>query len=458
MENENLLKQASLGKRIIAFLIDFGLAFLIGVLLNYFVTNTYMFDAIGGNEIKRSYFSFAVDSGLVNSSKNDNGEITNIYLYGYESDGNANASLSFEATPNGEFGYEAYLNKVWYYYTDFYYNDARMVKPEGYTYSASECDSYKKYVYTDIFMLPDPDSIKGNSSAARYSSDATHPYFEYGTNNDGTPNITSKPVLRETYKAIIEGSDETAKAETLTKLRDYFLTISVSGSSASVSGGIYYNAVLDMEGQNGSIQTYFYDNYNKVQIISWECSLTACLPIYFIFMFLIPAIDKQGRSIGKFIMRFSVIREDAVLMNWAQRLGRPFFMLVLISLTLIPNSFYSIIIFGCVSLVDLGFLSLSKKGKSIHDRLFRTAVVSTKDSIFFSNYQDKEEYISKSKQESDGESTSSNYENDILDLSTINARREEAKDMTPFEDFEKAKDEETANNEVEVNLHKEEDE
>lgn len=460
MENENLLKQATLGKRILAFLIDFGLAFLLGLLLNYFVTSTYMFNSLGGDEVQQAYYSFAVDSGLINSIKNDDGKITNIYLYGYEPDGSANDSLSFDATPNGEMGYEAYLNMVWDYYTDFYHNDERMVKPDGYTYSATEYDSYKKFVYTSIFLLPDPDLVKNDANATLYSSDESQPYFQYAVKEDGTANIAAKPVLRDSYKAIIEGTDEVQKKETLTKLRDYFLTISVNGTSVSVSGGIYYNAALDMEGQNGSIQTYFSEKYAQAQLISWECSLTACLPLYFIFMFLIPMIDKQGRTLGKFIMRLSVIREDSVLMNWGQRVGRPFFMLVLVSLTLIPNTFYSMIAFAGVALLDLAFLALGKKGGSIHDRLFKTAVVFTKDSIFFANYEDKEEYLLNNSKDKVEESDASNYEDAILDLSTINARRDEARRMTSFDDFEKQKDQEAAEKESEheVKLHKEDEE
>lgn len=464
MENNDLLKQATLGKRVIAFLIDFLLAFVIGTILNAFVTGTYMYDAIGGNKVTQEYYSFAKDSGLVNVVEKDDGTIQNFYLFGYTGDGQANSSYSLVETPNNVPGYQAYLDIVWSYYTEFYPTDSRMNKPDGYTYSKDECDSYKEYVYTNVFLLPDPASVKDKADAIRYSSDAAHPYFEYATKEDGTPDITAKPVLRDSYVAIINGEDASKKEETLTNLRNYFLNITLSNSTASVSGGIYYNAVLDMEGQNSSIQTYFSSKTTEASYLSWCCSLVALLPLYLIFFFVIPVIDKQGRTLGKFIMRFSVVREDAVLMRWYQRVGRPLLMLVLVSLTLIPNSYYSIIIFVGVSLLDFAFLALTRKGKSLHDRLCKTCVVFTKDSTFFSNYEDKEEYLASMKNEekqNEFDDAKLLAENSILDMSTINLRRDEAKNITSFDEFEKKKDEEMQaaeeNNANQVNLHKEEE-
>ena len=52
MENEDLLTPAPISKRAFAFIVDFVLAFIIGTLLNSFVTGTYMFDALNGNNLQ----------------------------------------------------------------------------------------------------------------------------------------------------------------------------------------------------------------------------------------------------------------------------------------------------------------------------------------------------------------------------------------------------------------------
>ncbi len=455
MENEDLLTPAPISKRAFAFIVDFVLAFLIGTLLNSFLTGTYMFDALNGNTLRQEYYSFAKDSGLFQTTADDSGEIQTISLFGYAEDGKENSSLGYIATPNGELGYEAYLDKVWNYYTVFYPTDSRMIQPENYTYSPDALDSYKEFTYTKIFLLPEIETVEGKKDAVLYSNDDSQLYFQYAVNEEGTPDFAKKPILRKEIQDKVDAKD----ADTLKNLRNYFLSVDETSGKLS---GIYYDAALHMEGQKGSNQTYFTDHYYKVQMISWECSLTAVLPIYFIFLYLIPVCDKKGRTLGKFVFRLAVVREDAVYMNPLQRCLRPLFMLILASLTLIPNSGVSMMAFGAACLIDFAFCAFSKTGKgTIHDRLFKTTEVSLKGSEIFANYEDKEMYLAKHQPQESFDDGRMLKEDTILDLSTINARRDEARNMTSFDDFEKAKDEEYAKKEAtnptnKVNLNKEE--
>ncbi len=455
MENEELLKPASVSKRAFSFIIDFVLAFIIGSVLNSFVTGVYVFDSLGGNTLQQEYYSFAKASGLVNTTE-ANGKITSIYLFGYNPDGKADSSDStFVPTPTGELAYEAYLNKVWNYYTVFYPTDARMIQPEDYTYSLTELDSYKTYVYKTIFLLPDPKEVEGKTNVTLSSTDATQPYFQYATKEDGTPNLTAKPILKADVQSKVDAND----SDTLTNLRNYFLTIVTSGSSTSVTGGIYYNAALHMEGQNNSGQTYFTEHYKKVQMISWECSLIALMPINFIFFYLIPIFDKKGRTLGKYIFGLATIRDDGIYMNSLQRFLRPLYMFILSSLTLIPNSSLSLIVFGVVALVDFAFLAMSKTNKgSLHDRLFKTTVVANKGSKIFANNEEKDAYLAKI--ETTHEENVNGSEDEVIDLSTINLHKEEAAKITSFDEFEKEKgieqEKEEKESENKVNLTKEE--
>ena len=459
MENEDLLTPAPISKRAFAFIVDFVLAFIIGTLLNSFVTGTYMFDALNGNKLQQEYYSFAKDSGLCNAVSDDSGKIQTISLFGYAENGKENSSLGFVATPNGELGYEAYFDKVWNYYTVFYPTDTRMIHPENYTYSADALDSYKEFTYTKIFLLPEIETVQGKKDAILYSNDGSQPYFQYAVQEDGTPDLAKKPILRKEIQDKVDAKDP----DTLKNLRNYFLSISEKNGSLSVNGGIYYEAALHMEGQNGSNQTYFTEHFHDVQMISWECSLTAVMPIYFIFFYLIPVCDKKGRTLGKFIFRLATVKEDAIYMGPLQRCLRPLFMFVLVSLTLIPNSGASMMAFGAACLIDFGFCAFSKTGKgTIHDRLFKTTVVSLKGSQVFSNYEDKEIYLAKHQPKEDETVNEEMLKEDsILDLSTINARRDEARKITSFDEFEKMKDEEHAKKEAmnpsnKVNLNKEE--
>ncbi len=458
MENEELLKAAPVSKRAFSFIIDFLLAFIIGTILNSFVTGVYCFDSFGGSKLQQEYYSFAKDSGLVNVTES-NGKITSIYLYGYKPDGSVDSSNSaYVATPSGELAYVAYLDKVWNYYTVFFPTDSRMVKPEGYTYSADSLDSYKTYVYKDVFLLPNPKDVEGKTDVTLYSSDSTQPYFQYATNEDGTPNLTAKPVLRSEIQAKVDLKEET----TLTNLRDYFLKITTSGTSTSTSGGIYYNAALHMEGQNNSGQTYFTEHYKQVQWISWECSLLALMPINFIIFYLIPVCDKKGRTIGKYAFGLITIHQDGLYMSPWQRFLRPLYMFVLSCLTLIPNSSISIIVFGVVALLDFGFYALSRNGLgTLHDRLFKTNVVAKKGSKVFASYDDKEMYLAKNIKAKSAPKEEGFSMDSVIDSSTINLAKEEASKITSFDEYEKEKTAEqnkieSETPESQVNLTKEE--
>lgn len=464
MENE-LLKQASLGKRFLSYLIDFLIAVVIGFVLNRFVTSNYVFEAFGGKKTTQDLYSYAADSGLTKAEKNEDGLYTNILLYGFTPDGAIDSSASasgYSPTPSGDPGYVAYLDMVWNYYTVFFPTDSRLAEeqPEGYVYRADELDSYKSYVYTSVFKLTDPETVllqvKAGETPVLISNDEAHPYFQYATDSEGKPDVTVKPALRQEY--VDKLASEETKTSTLTALRDYFLSVGATSNNVS---GVYYDSAVHMQTRN-----YFVSHSREVNIMSWECSLIAHLPLNFIIFFLIPIFDKEGRTIGKHIFKLSVVSKDGILMNPLQRIFRPLIMVILISLLLIPNSMLNFLVFGIVALIDFGVLAFSRKNPgSLHDKLMKTAVVTRKDSIYFENHEDKEEYLLEHAHDNEAE----NEENDriaaedaILDLSTLNKRREEAKNITSFDEFEKQKDQEAAERAAQdpanrVNLNKEDD-
>lgn len=464
MENE-LLKQASLGKRFLSYLIDFLIATVIGFVLNRFVTSNYVFEALGGKRTTQELYSYAADSGLTKAEKNEDGLYTNILLYGFTPDGTVDSSASasgYSPTPSGDPGYVAYLDMIWNYYTVFFPTDSRLAKeqPEGYVYKENELDSYKSYVYTSVFKLTDPETVllqvKAGETPVLVSNDEAHPYFQYATDGEGKPNVTVKPVLRQEY--VDKLASEETKKTTLTSLRDYFFSV---GATSNQLSGVYYDSAVHMQMRN-----YFVSHSREVNIMSWECSLIAHLPFNFIIFFLIPIFDKEGRTIGKHIFKLSVVSNDGVLMNPLQRTFRPLIMVVLISLLMIPNSMLNFLVFGIVALVDFGVLAFSRKTPgALHDKLMKTAVVSRKDSIYFENQEDKEEYLlehAHDNEEEKEENARLAAEDAILDLSTLNKRREEAKNITSFDEFEKQKDQEAAERAAQdpanrVNLNKEED-
>lgn len=464
-EEEQITVPASLGKRIFAYLIDVILCFVLGFLLNRFVTGTYLYDAIGGKQAQNNAYRYAADTGLVAYTVNDDGSYSNITLFGYSADGLANSSARVFSNPtnDGRPGYEAYFDAVWHYYTVFLPTDERatpFTNADGTKYTV---DDYKTYFDTKVLLLPEAKNTDPTNLATLASSDASQPYFRYALTEDGTAvDFAAKPVLTDTYVAKLASSDETEKTTAITSLRDYFLRVENNTSYA----GVYYSAVLFMEGQNDSNQTYFIENYRSMNMLSWECSLVAYLPFNVIFLLLIPLCHPKGKTIGKLIFRFSLTQDDGVLLPWWKRLLRQLFVTVEFSLLLFPNSNISFIIYALFAMIDFAVLAFGKRGFALHDLPFRSLVV-TKDSPMFKNYEEREEYMAKirAKEQAEEAENEAAAGPEILDLSTINKNREEAANMTSFDEFEKQKDEEAArlaaeqaSNDAPVSLHKDDEE
>ena len=85
----------------------------------------------------------------------------------------------------------------------------------------------------------------------------------------------------------------------------------------------------------------------------------------------------------------------------------------------------------------------------------------------FKNYEEREEYMAKirAKEQAEEAENEAAAGPEILDLSTINKNREEAANMTSFDEFEKQKDEEAArlaaeqaSNDAPISLHKDDEE
>ena len=467
-KEEQITTPATLGKRIFAYLIDAILCLVLGFLLNRFVTGTYLFGAIGGKTAQNNAFSYAADTGLVAYTQAEDGTYTNVTLYGYSADGLATSSAGvFNTSADGRLGYEAYFERVWHYYTVFLPTDSRAVPLQhedgsAFTYQQDGADDYKNYFYTKILLLPEAKNTDPSNLSSLASSDASQPYFRYALKEDGTAvDFAAKPVLTDTYLAKVNSEDVTEKSTALTALRDYFLRVENNTSYA----GIYYSAVLFMEGQNGSSQSYFMEHYRNMNMLSWECSVVAYLPLNFIFFFFIPLFQAKGKTLGKLIFRLSVTQDDGVLLPWWKRLLRQLLITIEFSLLLFPNSNISFIIYALFALIDFAVLAFGRRNFALHDLPFHSVVV-TKDSPFFRNYEEREEYMAKIHAQEAAE----NAENEaampeILDLSTINKHREEAANITSFDEFEKQKDEEAARlaaersqNETTVSLHKEEEE
>lgn len=370
-----LLVEPSPYKRIFSYVVDFIIALVLGLFVFATLGNSVLMDALGGNRAFDNITNFAVDSHLAYKTK----ETPSAALYSFAPDGKEDKAKGYVATPNGEKGYEAYLDRVWYYYTEFVNvaknPDERIVsrtKSDGTPFSS--LDYYQSFFF-DVLGF-DASSSKDNK------------YFVYAMDGDA-PDYFAKPVLNATYQAAVDSGS----TQDLEVLNNYFYFTSQEAGGS----GIYYDAVCDLEGplfKKGSVQTYYQEQFSKYSLSSYITEVICILPFNIIFFFVIPLTSKKGLTLGKRIFGLAVVNEEGYLMSTKQRIFRPLIVTLINSLFLMPNMQTGMTIYVILGAIGFFMMMFSKKKKAnIQERITKTIVVDGKQSKIFASFEEKEEYF-----------------------------------------------------------------
>lgn len=358
-------------KRIFSYAVDVLLTTVIGIILFATFGLNVLDDVFGGKEASNNISAFALDSGLTYQKP---GKEASPSIFIYNAGGTEDEKNGCVSTPNGEKGYEAYLDKVWYYYTEFLNveknPDERVVGREGYS-----LEDYYKHAYERVFGFTKDTS-------------GTNPYFTYKS-EAGVIDYTAKPVLNENYQQKVDISDESA----LNALLKYFYYEENGNYS-----GLYYEAILNMEGSyytEASVQTYYYQELNKQTISLWLTDMVCFAPFGLIFFFIIPLCSKKGQTLGKTIFKVSVVDERGFYMTWTQRIIRPLLVSLHFALLLIPNTILGFGLYFLSSIASFLFMVLGRSRQNIHEKVSHTIVVDGRKSVVFKNILDRAEYLTK---------------------------------------------------------------
>jgi uncharacterized RDD family membrane protein YckC len=443
MENIDTVKEAGYGKHIVSYLIDAAIAIIIGGTLFGTVTSTTMLASLGGDEAAQNFLAIAADSGLFEMETADDGSYLSATPYSYQASLSSLSSGSEQSAP----GYELYFSCVWNYYTVFLPKaivtadnptpDGRIAPlkdASGNPFSSKE--QYYAYFDQSVLGLPDPTLYDTHPSGSDddpllYTGAS---YYRYSLSDDKqTIDLAKKPVLQSSVQAKVDAGDEA----TLEELNEYFY---VPATSASDASGLYAAALNDLEGLGaGASQSYYAENYSRYDFAYYLCVLTAFLPLEFIVFFFIPLFMPNGETLGKKLMGLAVVGKDGLRLRPWQRILRPLAVTVLNSLFLLPYvSSFALMLFVILALVDYMMLMLSKSHQSLHDKLTQTIVADAKHSTFFATPEDKAAYAA-GLQAAKGGSGTPAQPTEILDLSTIDQSREEARKMGSFDEFEQKK-------------------
>jgi uncharacterized RDD family membrane protein YckC len=463
------VKEAGFGKRLLAYLIDAACVIILTAIFYTFVTSTYLYSALGGKQDLNEMNSFAADSSLFSPTYDTNSSVTSISLYSF-TDTKDTSGAPIEQT---KAGYAEYLDKVWHYYTVFLPSDSRTIKKtQSDSGAAYTQDDYDQYLEVDLMKFKtksavDALTLTGDPATDDATLAGDNLFFKYATKLEAgktVVDIAAMPVLRYSIQQDVDNG----VAARLTALNEYMYNSAATDNNY----GLYGNAVIDLTGGTSSqtsIQTYYSDRSTRVNYDIWVSVFVPFSVFQLIFFFVIPLCLKNGETLGKLTLSLGTCKIDGFKITLKEKIIRQFLTMTLGMLVILPWTYIGIMAYVLIALIDYMVLVMSKTHQSLHDRLAKTECYDKKASLVFIDEADMAEYASTHPEQfpelkdvaKEQENSQIAAEDSILDLSTLNKNRDEAKGMTSFDDYEKAKEQEnatkaSANPQPKVNLTKDE--
>lgn len=397
------------GKDFLAFLIDFAFAVVVAVGLYY----SFGLLILGNNDYYpaiQAQNEYVMSSGLLKETETSG----RFALFDYKDDAEG-------------YAYAKYVDTVWTFFTDTLPTKAEFsanvtvassvdgkALPAFTATPAKDNAEYLKWVYQNYF---------------RYEEGSSENIFAPSVDGD----YASKPAPTGAY----------------TDLTQYSVFLKNKLLDMEKGTGFYMDTVLLF-----NAQPTLRNISSRISLARHASMLVPYTVAPIIFFFVLPLALKEGKTLGKLFLGISVVGEDGYLASKPRIMLRQGIITFLFFALCIPNTLASILAFGVLLLIAFVSRTMSRTNQPIHDRLARTVAVLAKQSLYFASKEAEEEYLeenptsgyAKERKREDKDAHASHIsavaeaQERILDLSTINARREEARKMTSFDEFEKASD------------------
>ncbi len=402
---------ASYGKTTIAYLLDAVCTIAMIFVLYYAFGNTVLLPAQNYQATYDEYIAFMKDSGL---TKGD----TSGTLLTYD-----------ETVQDGKPGWQHYQEAVIHYYTVFIPGDsgAEFYEKDGVTKNTDgkyNADSINLFILKNVYLL---------NEDGTQASEGVDPYFVLDES-------TSDPYDVK----LVDEYVNTTESTKLAKLKTFF-------ANSDSRTGAYYEAVTHF-----STQPHFTELQSSIGLKRYIAYLPSFILSPLIFFFIIPLLTKDGKTIGKLVAKTAVIGNDGYKASKLNIILHYAILTLVWEFLLIPSTMVGIMAMSIVLLADYLALILSKNHTSLHDKIARTLVINAKESNWFKNAEEEEQYIKDNPDssvagfyvEENGhlpgqeaapvqETPHGLSEDTILDLSTIGKARREAATITSFDEFEK---------------------
>lgn len=405
------IKAAGLGKGVLSFLLDviFTVALMVG--LYYAIGVPVILNNSDYSSLQTTLKNTLRDSGI---TKEEDG-VFKIYVY----------QDSTQTAPE-DYAYKKYINMMWDYFTVVLPSNENLTPTVEFTSS----DNVQIPVFKGKADLSDPAYGKWiYENFFGYSAEAEKNYFFPSVADD----FSSRPTALEEEHVTLGQLMLRTNAEMNTYIG-------------------YYPRVLGHL-QN---QPYLLQIQAKMQFDTYAAKLPTFTIPALIFFFILPLCLREGRTLGKLIVGVAVIGIDGYRAPKFNIGARQFIITAMWLLLALPWNNIAWPLALILALITFMSRILSKRDQAIHDMVARTVAIDAKKSTWFANEEDAKAYVEENpnaavskeiradEQEEARTSATIEAEEQILDLSTIDKRRAEARSMTSFDEFEKKSNEDFA--------------
>ena len=407
------IKLVGLGKATFSFVLALAVAAILMVILYYSVGIPVIL-----NNSDFAAMNAAVDNGYVNSGlvTKDGG---NYRLFSY---------VDTTGTTAEEYAYKKYAKAIWDYFTVVIPGDPNMTADVTFTANEKTYQGFKG------------EAVATNAEYGKWIYVTFLGYNETAAENSFFPSVEGD------FTSAPTGLDEANK---------HFLLATLMNDVAQYKG--YYPTVV-IHLQN---QPYLLNCQRKMRMDNYVSTLPTFIIPPIVIFFILPLSLPHGKTLGKLILGEAVVSIEGYRARKIQLVVRQFVITTIWLLLALPWQVVAWPSFMLLMLVGYMSKVLSKKGQSVHDMLAGTVAIDSRKSVWFASEEEEQSFVAEhpsspiSRQYQAEEREAENRrasaaieaEESILDSSTIDKRRAEARAMTSFDEFERNSDAEFAKRE-----------
>ena len=337
--------QAGYGKRFFAYLIDIVVIGLAIVSVYFLLSQKVVLPAVGYYDRVNEKDAFMTSSHVTDTQENNWGR------------------LQYEVQESGEYGYQKYANRIWYYCTSFLPQHSEMqMNPSGYKLSNGE-------QYLEFLGNRKDAANVGKWTWANFFEPTR--MYEPAKDNQGNPDYTKIPQLTEWHQKW---------ATPAAIIKAFHNPDTLVGAYDDVYNHLYAQTAL----------THYNDAISHAQWLAYIPAVTIP-PI--IFNFFVPLFFPKGKTFGKLFLGLAVSTEDGFVAKKGKVALRYGIITMSYAMLILRN--YWIAFFGLQVIWLLIFITvaLSGTGQGLHDIFAGTIVVDEKKSKIFRTEEGRQRYI-----------------------------------------------------------------